>query len=208
MSSISANTEPRWRTERRDHILGATVDLLRDDDPDQVQMDEVAAAAQVGKATLYRYFPSKQALIVACFDSFISQLCDRVEEAEARDAPPPARLEAIVDVATAVLIRHKAFLRLLTRRKGEIDKDAHRTLMNRRERLLAAVRHNIEDGIAAGHYRAADAELVPALILGMLRGATLTDTRTPVEQVARTVADFILNGLTRDAGHRAQTRKK
>lgn len=196
MSSISYDAEPRWRTERRDRIVDATVDLLREGDLEQVQMNEVAAAAAVGKATLYRYFPSKQALILACFDSFMSELCARVEQAEAQDAEPRTRLASLIGVATDVLTRHKSFLRMLTRRKAEIDEDARRLMMSRRERLLAVVKHNIEDGIARGDYRDADSDLLPSLILGMLRGATLTDAPTPPDRIGRTVTDLILNGLT------------
>ncbi len=196
MSSVLGEAEPTWRAQRRSRIVSATVGLLREGALDQVQMTEVAAAANVGKATLYRYFASKQALFLACFDAFMDELCAGVEAAEHDVARPADRLRAIIEVSTGVLVRHKSFLRLLTRRKADLDDDSRRGLLAGRARLMTTLRHNLEDGMRQSDYRGADMDVVPALILGMLRGAIIADSAAPLKQLSQTMADLVLNGLT------------
>src|SRR5690606_17166901 len=79
---------PGWRAARRSRILCATAELLNRVPLDAVQMDAVARAAGVGKATLYRYFPSKDALLAACFAEVLDRLCAELERvAASRQAP-------------------------------------------------------------------------------------------------------------------------
>jgi AcrR family transcriptional regulator len=53
------------QTERRQRILDAAVALASSGGYDAVQMREVAANADVALGTLYRYFPSKEHLLVS-----------------------------------------------------------------------------------------------------------------------------------------------
>ncbi len=53
------------QAERRQRILDAAVALARTGGYDAVQMREVAASAEVALGTLYRYFPSKEHLLVS-----------------------------------------------------------------------------------------------------------------------------------------------
>ena len=62
----------------RDAILAAGERVFGRRDYSQVQMDDVAAACGVGKGTLYRYFPSKQALYLAVTFDGIEKLRDEL----------------------------------------------------------------------------------------------------------------------------------
>ena len=57
----TAPARVRMRTdERREHLVRAGVDLLRDKPYDQLSIDDIAAAAGISKGLLYHYFPSKR----------------------------------------------------------------------------------------------------------------------------------------------------
>jgi len=57
----TAPARERMRTdERREHLVRAGVDLLRDKPYDQLSIDDIAAAAGISKGLLYHYFPSKR----------------------------------------------------------------------------------------------------------------------------------------------------
>lgn len=51
-------------------------------------MDEIATEAGVGKATLYRYFESKEELLRACLEEIVASLGARME------APRKPRLQS------------------------------------------------------------------------------------------------------------------
>ena len=57
-------TRPRIEGDREQEILDAALDVLADSGYDRLTMDSVAAAAKASKATLYRRWSTKQALVV------------------------------------------------------------------------------------------------------------------------------------------------
>ncbi len=63
-------TRPRVEGDREQQILDATLDVLADVGYDRLTMDAVAASARASKATLYRRWTTKAALVI---DALISQ---------------------------------------------------------------------------------------------------------------------------------------
>ncbi|MCW2813281.1 MAG: transcriptional regulator, TetR family [Nocardioides sp.] len=57
-------TRPRVEGDREQEILDATMDVLADVGYDRLTMDAVAAAARASKATLYRRWSTKAALVI------------------------------------------------------------------------------------------------------------------------------------------------
>ncbi|MCK9893841.1 TetR/AcrR family transcriptional regulator [Frankia sp. AgB32] len=73
-SLTSPRTGGRPRDESRDlAIRAATLDLLAELGYDGVTMDRVAARARSGKATIYRRWPSKLAMVLDSIDAFAQE---------------------------------------------------------------------------------------------------------------------------------------
>lgn len=70
MTPTAEGTRPRVEGDREQEILDATLDVLADVGYDRLTMDAVAAAARASKATLYRRWSTKTALVI---DALISQ---------------------------------------------------------------------------------------------------------------------------------------
>ncbi|NEA31123.1 TetR/AcrR family transcriptional regulator [Streptomyces sp. SID13031] len=64
---------------KRDAILAAAVEVFAERGVD-IALDEVARRAKVGIATLYRHFPTREALITGAYLQEISTLAGGVEE--------------------------------------------------------------------------------------------------------------------------------
>jgi AcrR family transcriptional regulator len=79
MTAVESRRE-RKKIEARARILSAAIDLFSRRGLDAVTVDEIAAAADVGKGTIYDYFATKEGIVVA----FMADL-------EARIAPKIAR---------------------------------------------------------------------------------------------------------------------
>jgi AcrR family transcriptional regulator len=91
-------TEPR--AGARERIVTASYELFAQRGVRDVSIDEVIAASEVAKATLYRYFPSKDALVLA-FLEHREQVWTfgKIEAgARARATTPEGTLLAIFDV--------------------------------------------------------------------------------------------------------------
>jgi AcrR family transcriptional regulator len=80
---------------RRDRMLSATAELALEGGWDAVQMREVAQRAEVALGTLYRYFPSKEYLLVSVMIADIEGLTERLAVRPAEGEDP---VERVVDV--------------------------------------------------------------------------------------------------------------
>ncbi len=104
---VTSNEAVRARKERvdavrnREAVLAAADDLFaRSDSPRGVSMDDVAAAAGVGKGTLFRRFGDRTGLIRAVVEARIEPLRQAVEEGPAPlgpGTPPRERVPALLD---------------------------------------------------------------------------------------------------------------
>jgi AcrR family transcriptional regulator len=86
----------------RERILTAASMLFAENGPGQTGVDSLIEAAGVAKATFYRHFPSKDALIIAWLQDPRTRWFDRVRaQAEARATSPaeviPRLFEAVAD---------------------------------------------------------------------------------------------------------------
>jgi AcrR family transcriptional regulator len=118
---------------REDAIVESVNRLLADKGFDLMTVDEVAADVGIAKASLYKHFPSKEALAAAAMVRLLQRTLAVVDEQAARaDASALQRLEAVTrwalevqvagDMPTlpsqnsslrAELMAHKAYLELL-----------------------------------------------------------------------------------------------
>src|SRR5690349_8733473 len=74
-------------TRKREQVVAATADELaelavaaRAGEPVHLSLDRVAARARVGVATLYRHFPTREALLTAVYHQELDRLCDAAPE--------------------------------------------------------------------------------------------------------------------------------
>ncbi|MFB2584924.1 TetR/AcrR family transcriptional regulator [Herbiconiux liukaitaii] len=62
----------------RDAIVAAARDVF--DRDEQVRFDDFAARAGVGVGTLYRHFPTREALAAAVYEGEVASLCDQAHD--------------------------------------------------------------------------------------------------------------------------------
>src|SRR6478736_465767 len=92
----------------RDRILAATLEVLSVSGPHRLSLSDVAQTARVSRPTLYRWFPSKQALLDAFaddeqarFDAGLTAAIAGLEGAERLDAV----LQFVVDFQQSYSLR-------------------------------------------------------------------------------------------------------
>ncbi|WP_370943463.1 TetR/AcrR family transcriptional regulator [Amycolatopsis sp. cg5] len=76
----------------RDRLVETAARAFADNDPD-VTLDAIAKEAGVGIGTLYRHFPTREALVEAAYRSELAKLCDAVPELLENMAPDKAMRE-------------------------------------------------------------------------------------------------------------------
>jgi mycofactocin system transcriptional regulator len=88
---ISMSREPAARVGRRrsttgDHITSVALELFASRGFDEVSVDDVARAAGIARRTLFRYYPSKNAIPWGDFDAHLDHMRELLR-AEPTDAP-------------------------------------------------------------------------------------------------------------------------
>lgn len=73
--------------QRRRQLLRVAADLMTGHGVDRVQFAEVAAAAGVTRQLVYRFFASRQALILAVLDDYAADVTQRFGHGAARSIP-------------------------------------------------------------------------------------------------------------------------
>jgi AcrR family transcriptional regulator len=156
----------------RSRILDAALDLVGRHGLAELSMDELAAAASVSRATLYRLFPGKEALFTALVRSFSPfEPIAAVLEATG-DRPPAEVIPAVAHAMAAAMNGHMGLLLQLlfeVSRDRYLDPDSgHGTGEDAIEgmRTLPLVTRYLAGQMAAGRLRRMDPELAFQALAG------------------------------------------
>ena len=171
-----------------DATLDTTAALVRDHGLAAVTMSQIAAAAGIGRATLYKYFPDVEAILVAWHDRHIARHLRQL--AEARDAATPAgRLEAVLEAFALIQHQHHdTELPVALLHRGEHVARAEQQLLNFIGDLIAEgarageLRDDAEPGELASyclHALTAAGSLASAAGVGRLVTVTMAGLRPP-----------------------------
>lgn len=196
-SSADLGRRERKRLQQLDHLADTAWTLFEAEGYQAVTMERIAAAADVAKATLYKHFPVKEALLR---HRFHRELRDSVSQHGALMAAEPvgaARLRKFFALSAAWSEAHRAYLlpyvqyRLAERRCP--DDDAQRSGL---ERIFTAL---IAEGQAAGRFRQDMSAAALAVYLEFLYLAALlrwlTDVAGDLPQEFTQMLSLFLGGL-------------
>jgi AcrR family transcriptional regulator len=134
--------------ENREKLLRAASEQFAMEGSD-VALETIARAADVGIGTLYRHFPTREALIEAVYRNEVDQLCSS-----------PATLLAELPADQALAEWMERFVAYATTKRGLLGALKSLTASKSdlfpatRERLITAIGELLEAGIATGRIRA------------------------------------------------------
>ena len=95
----------RSRAEREHIVLDTAARLFYARGVHEVGMDELVRETGLGKATVYRLFATKDALVGAYLDRLSRDLLGRIDDQAARAGSPAQALHAVLDAIEADLSR-------------------------------------------------------------------------------------------------------
>jgi AcrR family transcriptional regulator len=170
----------------REQLLAAAAAAFAREGP-EVTLESIAKDAGVGIGTLYRHFPSREALVDAAYRSELARLCDSV----------PVLLDAMAP-DKAMRTWMDQFLEYMTTKRGMSD--ALRKVIaaggnpfaESRTRLLAAFAALLKAGAADGTLRS---DLDPADLLASMSGVSLAVGDPAQREQAGRLLDLLMDGL-------------
>jgi AcrR family transcriptional regulator len=185
-----------WREKRRRNILAAAEELFARSSYDAVQMDDIARQAKVGKPTIYRYFTSKDELFLEVFRTALQQLQRQLSAVLATDLTPTAALDEIFRISFSLLGNQVSALRLLTDGQPSLIVRWREEFDRYRLFLVSMFRQVIERGMVMGEFRTVDMDMVPPMLVGMIRGGLMSVSDNPArQQMSAAAIDLVLASL-------------
>jgi AcrR family transcriptional regulator len=169
----------------RAHLLEVAADALSEDG--STSLNEIAKRAGVGAGTLYRHFPTREALLLAVYRHDVQRLADSVDTVLARhpDDPLAAFRAWYVKLAGYVRVKHGLGDALNTAGAQAVIDDTYAP-------VTAATKTLLDACAAAGAVRADLDPMDVLLLMGFLW--RVPDTRAGRAQAAR-ILDVVLAGL-------------
>jgi AcrR family transcriptional regulator len=170
----------------RERLLEVAVRAFSQDGPD-VTLDAIAKEAGVGIGTLYRHFPTREALIEAAYRNELARLCD---------AAPDLLKEMPPDLATRTWMDR--YIDYMATKRGMAD--ALRVVIasggtpyaQSRDRLISAITALLRAGAAAGTLRS---DVEPVDVFASLAGIALTAGEQAQRDQADRLLDLLMDGL-------------
>jgi AcrR family transcriptional regulator len=170
----------------RDRLLAAAVRAFTSGAPD-VTLDAIAREAGVGIGTLYRHFPTREALIEAAYRSELERLCGLVPGLLAR-YPADVAARAWMDAFTGYMSTKRGMADALR----AVVASGGNPFAQSRDALLGAVGELLRAGAAAGVLRA---DVAAGDVLASLSGVSLTAGDPAHREQAGRLLDLLMDGL-------------
>ncbi len=193
---VEATKPGRPRSERaRVAILEATVDLLRERGLREVSVDEIARRAGVSKATIYRWWESKEAVAL---DAFLSEVA-RVEGVTPDTGSLAEDLAASLRARGRALTENPWMGRTMASLVAEthVDSGLRATYLARivrplRDQARAMIRRAMKRGEVPSDI---DVEATLDLVYGPMYHRVLQGHAPLTDRFARKIADLVVRGV-------------
>jgi AcrR family transcriptional regulator len=169
-----------------DATLDTTAALVREHGLASVTMSQIAAAAGIGRATLYKYFPDVEAILVAWHERHIALHLRQLTAVRDAVGSPAGQLEAVL-MAFALIQHehHDTELPVSLLHRGEHVAQARQQLQDLVADLLAM-------GARAGEIRA---DIEPGELAGYCLHALAAAGSLPSEAAVRRLLAVTMSGL-------------
>jgi AcrR family transcriptional regulator len=155
-----------------DAILDTTAELVSERGLLSVTMSEIAERAGIGRATLYKYFPDVEAILLAWHERGITVHLEQLRQVRKQDGSPRARLEAVLEAYALIDHEHHGS----EQHRGHLE-----------DRALTALLHR------GGHVARAHQELVGMFRELITEAAQVGDVRDDVPP--RELASYCMHSL-------------
>jgi AcrR family transcriptional regulator len=170
----------------RDRLLAAAVRAFASEGADTT-LDAIARTAGVGIGTLYRHFPTRDALVEAAYRNELARLCDPVPDL-LRSLPPDRATRAWMDR----FIDYMTTKRYMAGALRAVIASGGNPYAESRDRLTAAITALLDAGATAGTLRS---DIEPGDVLAGLSGVSLAAGEPAQREQAGRLLDLLVDGL-------------
>ena len=188
----------RW-AKRQEQILDAAVQLFAEHGYSDTDTQLLAEKLQVGKGTLYRYFPSKRDLFLAAADRVMRQMRQCVDASIEGIEEPLDRIAVAIRAFLTFFAEHPEYVELLMQERAQFKDRKKPTYFEHREVNIQRWRDFYRELIAADRLRDVPVERILDVVGHLLYGTMFTNyfigPSQSVEKQACDILDIVFHGI-------------
>jgi AcrR family transcriptional regulator len=169
----------------RDATLDTTAALVAQHGLASVTMSQIAEQTGIGRATLYKYFPDVEAILVAWHERLVTGHLAQLASVGDRAGCAAERLEAVLETYALILHEHH---------RGELAALLHQGahVARAHQHLSDFIRDLLTEGTASGDVRD---DVAPEELASFCLHASTAATSLPSKAAVRRLVSVILAGL-------------
>lgn len=157
--------------KKRSNIVAAAAKMFASHPYHEVRLDELAAAAGVGKGTLYVYFKSKEDLYFSLVEEGFTALVDRLQTQLEPPSPPAMQaIRIIVEQLVRFAIQHPDLFELMRSTGGPPQGGR---MEAKHKQLTAIIEKTIRLGVRRGELHDPNPQITALCIPGLVRSVFL-----------------------------------
>jgi TetR/AcrR family transcriptional regulator len=186
------------REEKRTHLLNAARAVVARFGIRKTTLEDIAAEARVSRATLYYYFPNREAifreLVIQEIERFQRVLIAAIEP----EATPDERLMAYVRTRFAHLRDIKSMYSVTEHLARAVLPIADDEFQRFQEAEMAFLASLVREGMTSGRFRSGDPDLLAAAMFAAVRGLDerfIFEDRDAIEEAAECLFQTLFTGL-------------
>jgi AcrR family transcriptional regulator len=184
---------------RQEQILAAAAKLFAEHGYSETDTQLLADKVEVGKGTLYRYFPSKEKLFLAAVDRVMRELCQRCDASREGIEDPLDQIAAAIRAYLAFFAEYPAFVELLIQERAQFKERKKPTYFEYREANLGRWQAIYRELISQGRVRSVPVERITDVLCEVLYGTIFVNYFTgqskSFETQAEDIIDVVFHGI-------------
>jgi len=188
MPKLWSETIEAHRSEVREAVLDTTAALVAEHGLLSVTMSQIAEETGIGRATLYKYFPDVEGILLAWHERQIKGHLDHLARVRDQSADPGDRLRAVFE----------AYAQLMREARGHHDTELaaflhrDRHVAQAEQQLHHMIRDMLVEGAASGDVRE---DIDPDELASYCRHALSAAASLPSKTAVRRLVEVTLAGL-------------
>jgi AcrR family transcriptional regulator len=176
------------RREVRDATLDTTAALVAEHGLRSVTMSQIAEETGIGRATLYKYFPDVEAILLAWHDRQITGHLEYLAQTRDQAGDAAERLEAVLEAYA--LISHESHGHHNRELAAFLHRDKH--VAQAEHELRKMIRDLLTEAARTGHLRD---DVAPDELAGYCLHALTAANTLPSKAAVRRLVNVTLTGL-------------
>jgi AcrR family transcriptional regulator len=169
----------------REATLDTTAALLAEHGLRSVTMSQIAEETGIGRATLYKYFPDVEAILVAWHERQVSGHLEYLAQVRDQTGTASERLEAVLEAYALIQHEHHGSELAALLHRGE-------HVARAQQQLSGFVRELLTEGVESGHVRD---DVAPAELASYCLHALNAASSLPSKAAVRRLVTVALAGL-------------